>query len=157
MHSLIITTLSEKETLELGKRLGKALLQGVYKSRGKVTLCLYGELGSGKTILVKGIASSLGIPERDIGSASFVFAQEYRTEPPFCHIDLYRLESLESEDWIWDYIEKGFTVIEWAEKLKEAPPDAVKIHIKIKDKDEREISIEGIDQKDWDNFKKGKI
>ncbi len=138
---------SERDTFEAGKRLGMLL-----KRRSEAVLCIYGELGAGKTLLIKGIGTSLGIPERDIGSASFVLAQQYRTEPPFNHLDLYRLKDVEEEEWIWDYIGRGITAIEWAERLPEAPSGAIKVHIKIKDKNEREISIEGINQEDWDNI-----
>lgn len=78
---------SERDTFEAGKRLGMLL-----KRMSEAVLCIYGELGAGKTLLIKGIGTSLGIPERDIGSASFVLAQQYRTEPPFNHLDLYRLD-----------------------------------------------------------------
>ncbi|NOZ69561.1 MAG: tRNA (adenosine(37)-N6)-threonylcarbamoyltransferase complex ATPase subunit type 1 TsaE [Deferribacteres bacterium] len=55
---------SEAETRSIGRRLGKKL------KRGDV-VCLYGGLGSGKTTMAKGIASALGISERDVTSASF--------------------------------------------------------------------------------------
>ncbi|MFN3740853.1 MAG: tRNA (adenosine(37)-N6)-threonylcarbamoyltransferase complex ATPase subunit type 1 TsaE, partial [Thermodesulfovibrionales bacterium] len=101
---LTLISNSEKETFEIGKRLGNLL-------KKSSIICLYGGLGSGKTVFIKGLASAFGIPPREIGSASFVLAAEYPTEPPFFHIDLYRIECIENEDWIWDYIDKGTCAI----------------------------------------------
>ena len=70
--------------MEIGFKLGKRL------KRGDV-VCLYGELGTGKTTMVKGIAKAFGISERDITSASFSIIVEYDLETPFYHIDLYRI------------------------------------------------------------------
>ncbi|MCE5312948.1 MAG: tRNA (adenosine(37)-N6)-threonylcarbamoyltransferase complex ATPase subunit type 1 TsaE, partial [Nitrospiraceae bacterium] len=79
---------SAEDTQRLGQRLGSHIV-----SRGRgATVCMYGDLGAGKTVFIKGIASALGIPARDIGSASFVIAAEYETTPVFYHIDLYRIE-----------------------------------------------------------------
>src|SRR5215510_3211486 len=62
-------------------------------------VCLYGELGSGKTVLTKGLARGLGVtPERAVRSPSFVLIQRYQGRIPLYHADLYRLD--------------GFTAIE---------------------------------------------
>lgn len=118
------------------------------KSRGQpVTVCLYGDLGAGKTTFVKGFASAFGIPETEIGSASFVIVAEYETTPPFYHIDLYRLgeEPCVEDVGIWEYIDTGgVSVIEWAEKLGEMPEDAVSVNLRQIGEDERELAIEGI-------------
>ena len=75
---------NEIETLHFGQRLGKKLKPGDI-------VCLYGELGAGKTTVTKGIASAFGIKERDITSASFTIIAEYDNDIPFYHIDLYRI------------------------------------------------------------------
>src|SRR5271169_6050789 len=97
-----IITGSPRETELTGFKLGTFL-----KSSELIkTVMLHGDLGSGKTTLIKGIASAFGIPERDVRSASFVMVAEYETSPPFYHIDLYRLESPEAVDaaGVWEYI-----------------------------------------------------
>lgn len=142
-------TKSSAETEDLGKRIGK-----IVKQKERAVICLFGDLGSGKTTLIKGIASSFGILERDIGSASFVIVSEYETEPPLYHIDLYRLEKgQEDEIGLWEYIESpGITLIEWADRLSEIPDDSIKINIRYLDENFREINIEGINEEDWDNM-----
>jgi tRNA threonylcarbamoyladenosine biosynthesis protein TsaE len=154
---VVILSKSEKETFEIGKSLGTIL-----KKEGRALVCLFGDLGAGKTVFVKGIAEALGLEEREIGSASFVIGREFKTKAQdgkeliFHHIDLYRIEDIEEEDWIWEYMGRGVTAIEWAEKLQEVPEGAIKVYIKIKEKDEREISIEGLDKIHRDNIQKRK-
>ncbi len=93
-----IITGSPGETEHIGFKIGTFLKSC---SRSK-TVMLYGDLGTGKTTLIKGIASAFGIAGRDVGSASFVMVAEYETEPPFYHIDLYRLERPEAVDAVGD-------------------------------------------------------
>lgn len=141
----------QEETLRYGFRLGSVLKRGD-------TVCLFGELGSGKTVFVKGIASALGIAERDITSASFTIIAEYKgslhnTPVPFYHIDLYRISEARQIDSVGvdEYIGKdGIAVIEWAERLGNIG-GAVSVRLNILDKDKREIIVEGIDDKDWNN------
>lgn len=149
-YDLRIITDSPSETEDAGFKLGKIL-----KAKGKGTVLLYGDLGAGKTVFVKGVASAFGIAGRDIGSASFVIAAEYETSPPFYHIDLYRVEHDEDIEalGIWEYIGSGgIAVIEWAERLSEIPENAVKVKINYVDENSREIIIEGIDEENWDHM-----
>ncbi len=135
-------TKSREETEDLGNELGELL-----KAQGSATVLLYGDLGAGKTTLIKGIASAFGISKRDIGSASFVIVAEYDTSPRFFHIDLYRLETQEDieELGVWEYLESGgIAVVEWAERLFEIPEGAVIVKITYRDEDSREIVIEGL-------------
>src|SRR4030065_148683 len=81
-------TESVNETLAIGKKLGRLL------SPGDV-ICLTGELGAGKTCLVKGIADGLGIKRRCITSPTFIIVNEYTGKIPLYHIDLYRIGSIE--------------------------------------------------------------
>lgn len=147
----VTVTSSVEETEELGARLGSFL------KNGAVTVCLYGDLGAGKTTFVKGFASAFGIAGREIGSASFVIVAEYETTPPFYHIDLYRLgdEPCIEDIGLWEYIESGgVVVIEWAEKLGETPDGAVTVNLEYLDEDRRRISFAGIDGTSWDAFVK---
>jgi len=140
------------ETVRCGFALGKRLRKGD-------TVCLFGELGSGKTTFVKGIASALGIPERDITSASFTIIAEYagtvnKAPVPFYHIDLYRLHGAAELDSIGveEYIGKdGISVIEWAERLGEVE-GSISVTFNIVAEDTREITIEGMDETDRNNL-----
>lgn len=136
---------SPEETKIIGFRLGKLL-------RSEGVVCLYGELGAGKTTFVKGIAQALDIPERDVASASFTIVTEHDNDIPLYHIDLYRIEKDADIDGagIWDYIySEGITVIEWAERLGQVPEDFIRVKFAIIDENTRDIAIEGIDEKDW--------
>ncbi len=138
-----------EETLKCGFTLGGRLKRGD-------TVCLFGELGSGKTTMVKGIAAALGIPERSITSASFTIIAEYTGRlddmaVPFYHIDLYRIGSLGELDslGVEEYIGKdGISVIEWAERMG-AVEDCISVRLEILGEEKREIIIEGIDETDW--------
>jgi tRNA threonylcarbamoyladenosine biosynthesis protein TsaE len=137
------------ETKEIGFRIGRLLRPGD-------VVGLYGELGSGKTTMVKGIAKALGIEERDIISASFTIIAEYDTTPPFSHIDLYRIEKDAELDEVglWNQIEgEGISVIEWAEKAERGLPEgAIRVRLTTISDNMREITIEGKNGEDWDNL-----
>lgn len=132
---------SDAETKHIGRKIGERL------KRGDV-VCLYGELGAGKTTMVKGIASALGIKERDITSASFTIIAEYDSGIPFYHIDLYRLVPGEaSELGLQEYLgSDGISVIEWADRAEdEIPVDSIKIFFKHIKENSRDIDIEGLE------------
>lgn len=137
------------ETERIGFRLGKCLKPGD-------VVGLYGELGSGKTTMVKGIASAFGIRDKDVASASFTIISEYSSVPAFTHIDLYRIEREEEIDEIglWEHLGgQEIAVIEWAEKAESGlPRDAIKVRLKSLDNNVRDITIEGIDEKSRDNL-----
>ncbi len=137
------------ETEKIGFRLGKCLKPGD-------VVGLYGELGSGKTTMVKGIASAFGIRDKDVASASFTIISEYSSVPAFTHIDLYRIEREEEIDEIglWEHLGgQEIAVIEWAEKAESGlPRDAIKVRLKSLDNNVRDITIEGIDEKSRDNL-----
>lgn len=154
MNYIKIISNSHDETEFTGFKLGN-ILKMVNKP---ATIYLFGDLGSGKTVFIKGLANALGISPRDISSASFVIVAEYQTAPPFYHVDLYRIEGDEAVDslGIWEYIDSaGITAIEWAERLSEIPEDGIKVRLSILGDALREIIIEGIDEKDWNNMQEG--
>jgi tRNA threonylcarbamoyladenosine biosynthesis protein TsaE len=114
-YLLVVVTLishSPPETEALGEGWGRAA------SRGLV-IALTGELGAGKTQLVKGIARGLGIPAR-IHSPTFTLVNEYGGgRLALFHLDLYRLETAAQihEAGLDEYLQPdGVTVIEWAER-----------------------------------------
>lgn len=132
---------SEADTFKAGLDLAQKLI-----SSNKPNCCvlIFGDLGAGKSIFVKGMASALGIDEREIGSASFVIVAEYtHCKPAFRHIDLYRLDAMQAEDiGIWEYLTMpGVVAVEWAEHLLQIPEGAVVVKIKHINENERLIEI----------------
>ncbi|MCR5206338.1 MAG: tRNA (adenosine(37)-N6)-threonylcarbamoyltransferase complex ATPase subunit type 1 TsaE [Lachnospiraceae bacterium] len=141
---MIIETNSDRDTFEFGKKLGEKAGPGsVY--------CLDGDLGTGKTVIAKGIAAGLGITE-PVSSPTFTVIKEYNEgRLPFYHFDVYRIEDPVEMDEIGyeDYFYgSGVTVIEWSDMIEELiPENAVRIRL-VKDMnkgfDYRKISIEGL-------------
>ena len=104
-----------------------------------MVICLDGELGSGKTVFVKGFAKALGI-EDNITSPTFNIIKEYNTgELPLYHMDVYRLDELEEDIGIKDYYNKGgITIIEWSDLIKnDLPEERLEITFKVLDEDTR--------------------
>jgi tRNA threonylcarbamoyladenosine biosynthesis protein TsaE len=137
-----------EETISIGKWIGSILKAGD-------VVCLFGDIGAGKTTLIKGIASVFGIAERDVTSASFTIIAEYDTSPPFYHVDLYRLEGGGDafDTGLYDYLNRdGVAIIEWAERLDEVPEGSIRISIDITNELKRTLTIEGIDEKDRNNL-----
>lgn len=102
-------------------------------------ICLYGDLGCGKTVFVKGFASALGLTE-NITSPTFNIVKEYPNgELPLYHMDVYRLEDGKDNIGITDYFNKGgVTIIEWADLIEsELPEERLDIHFKIIDENTR--------------------
>ena len=104
--------------MAFGERLGREL------ERGDV-VALYGELGAGKTVLVKGIARGLGITQ-EVTSPTFTLVHEYSGgRLTLFHIDLYRLNAIDEAMTIGieDYMAgPGVTAIEWSEKIESLLP-----------------------------------
>jgi tRNA threonylcarbamoyladenosine biosynthesis protein TsaE len=108
---LVLSSLAETEAL--GQAIGRAV------SGGDV-LALIGELGVGKTSLVRGIATGLGAPTTSVSSPTFVLIHEYQGRLPLVHADLYRLQSDSDAESIGlsDYLTSHVvTAIEWADKF----------------------------------------
>jgi len=122
--------------------LGKELASGL--KPGDI-ICLYGELGSGKTVFVQGVCMGLGV-EEEVTSSSFVIATEYEGRMPVVHIDLYRLEKQALDMLLIDeyFIEDGITVIEWADRLNAKSIAGIYVKIVIDKQKKRELTIEDI-------------
>ena len=138
---------SAAETEQIGHELGRRLKAGD-------VVALFGDLGTGKTTLVRGIARAFGISGRDVTSASFTIIAEYCSVPAFFHIDLYRVEKEEDVDntGVWGCIGRdSVAVIEWAEKLGSLTADFIKVSLKDIGEDRREISVEGLNNEDRNN------
>lgn len=133
----VITT-NPEQTEHLGELLGTRL------GRGDV-VCLYGDLGAGKTNLAFGIAMGLEVQEQYITSPTFTLVNEYQGRVPFYHIDLYRLKTPSELDGIGfeEYIESdGVTVIEWAERAEdELPEERFSIYLSYVSDNSREMGF----------------
>ncbi len=129
---------SEEDTLGFGNELGGRAVKGT-------VYAITGDLGSGKTVLAKGIARGLGIHE-DITSPTFTLLEVYDAPLPLYHFDLYRVENIREFDYLGfeEYWEgKGVSVIEWAEKAQTLLPDStIRIRLEYLDGTSRKITVE---------------
>jgi len=129
---------SPEETWRIGGLLGALLGPGD-------TVCLYGDLGAGKTSLSYGIAKGLDVQSSYITSPTFTFVNEYKGRTPLYHIDLYRLKDPEELENIGfgQYVEAdGVTVIEWAERAEEElPAQRLSVYLSYLDERSREIGF----------------
>ena len=137
-------THSPEETVELGSRLARQLPR-------PCLILLEGELGSGKTTLVKGIVAGLGAArEEDVTSPSFTLVHEYGQEHKVYHADLYRVEGLPELATLGleDLLEQRATVIiEWGEKFPSQDVEAqIRIHMEMLRDDERRVMIDGLNE-----------
>jgi len=130
---------SPAETERIGSLLGS------YLEKGDV-LALIGELGSGKTVLVRGIAAGVGADMREVASPSFTLVNEYAGRMPVYHIDLYRLENDHDlyDIGYYEYmVGDGVAVVEWADRLPHAVPDqALRVTLSYVDVQRRRIAFE---------------
>ena len=146
-----IITKSEKQTFNLGKKIAKT-------HKGGEVLALTGDLGAGKTVLVKGIANGLGV-KKIVTSPTFVLMKVYplkNKSHKLVHVDCYRTTNSQEiiDIGTTEYFgrEDAITVIEWAEKIKDILPrlrqdsdgqarQKIEIKIKLGYNNEREITI----------------
>lgn len=132
-----VTTHSEVETTDAGRRLAETL------SAGAVVL-LTGDLGAGKTAFVRGLAEGLGVDGGDVSSPTFTLVQEYRGgRLPLYHVDLYRLRPIDVDDLGLDEITLagGVTAIEWPDRLPRPFAEAIRVEITHGDESTRTIRI----------------
>ena len=129
------TSHSEYETIELAQNFESEKFPNM-------VICLNGELGSGKTVFVKGIANALGITE-SITSPTFTIVKEYDGELPLYHFDVYRLDGNADGIGIEEYFNKnGVVVIEWADTIKDVlPEERLDIKFKVVGEDKRVLVI----------------
>lgn len=129
---------SVDETWRIAAELGRGLGPGA-------VLALHGQLGSGKTCFVQGLAAALGI-KQPVTSPTFKLVNEYQGTLPLYHLDLYRLNGEEEsfsmgiEDYLFG---EGITAIEWADRIPDLLPDST-IHITfqiLEDQNSRKIDI----------------
>lgn len=130
------TSRSERDTMTLAQNIESEKFPNM-------VICLDGELGSGKTIFVKGFAKALGI-EENITSPTFNVVKDYPNgELPLYHMDVYRLEEDDNTIGFNDYYTSGgITIIEWADIIKDRlPEERLEIKFKIIDENTRVLNI----------------
>jgi len=138
---MVLYTKSTSETIRMGKTIGSLLQPGD-------VVALVGELGTGKTQFIKGLAEGVGVGKPTyVSSPSFTLINEYPGTVPFYHIDLFRLESeKEAEELgLEEYFQgEGITAIEWADKIPSLlPEENLWIHIHYTGKNTRSLEIIG--------------
>ena len=143
LDSIQIQVNSPEQTLKLGEIIGKSLNPGTI-------IALVGELGAGKSVLVKGLAKGLGV-EEEPNSPTFVIMNCYEGRLPLFHFDLYRVAD-EDELIAMGYEEfffgEGVAAVEWADRVPGIfPEEAIEIEITIPEEGEsessRDINIKG--------------
>ena len=136
------TSRNEIDTMELAENIESEKFPGMI-------ICLDGELGSGKTVFVKGFAKSLGITE-NITSPTFNIVKEYESgELKLNHMDVYRIEDTDETIAFNDYFKgDGVTIIEWAELIEDKLPDErLEIKFKVIDENTRVLVLKPYGQK----------
>lgn len=135
----IIYSHNKDETMNLGNKLVKVLPNGT-------VIRLTGDLGAGKTTLVRGMAQALNIKEV-VQSPTFNIMKIYfKGDKPLIHIDAYRLKDINNDIGLDEYIgyPTGLTVIEWPEFIEDQiTEEAIEIKITNIGDDNREIEIIG--------------
>lgn len=129
---MILTLECVQETLDFGSKLGQILV-GI---EPMPTVLLFGDLGAGKTTMVRGLVQGLpGAEQAEVNSPSFNLVNLYPTAPPVAHVDLYRLEFGRLGDDILDVLEDEscLTIVEWAERLGDAerPPHWLRLDWRV--------------------------
>jgi tRNA threonylcarbamoyladenosine biosynthesis protein TsaE len=135
---LTLTSKRAEGTKEVGRILALCLKPGG-------VVALIGELGSGKTELVKGMAKGLGMDERMVTSPTYTLINEYEGSVSLFHFDFYRLsniaqlEEIGADEYLWG---DGICAVEWADMFPDALfGHAVYVRFKLLDQSTREIKI----------------
>ncbi len=131
-------TQSETETHGLARELSLTLKAGD-------VLLLSGDLGSGKTTFVRGLAEGLGIDPDDVSSPTFTLLHEYRGgRLTLYHADLYRLDTTATDDLGLEEtgVRDGVLAIEWPDRLSHDIPGATVVRLEVMDDALRRITIE---------------
>jgi tRNA threonylcarbamoyladenosine biosynthesis protein TsaE len=133
------TSQSERDTRARAAEFAATLRPGT-------VILLRGDLGSGKTAFVRGLAAGLGIDTDEVTSPTFTLVHEYRGgRLPLVHVDLYRLDQVDLDEIGLDpdLAERGIVAIEWAERLTSRPRGALEVEMIDCGGDERLIKCQG--------------
>ena len=139
----IITTTSPEETEKTGAELARELLD----SGKKYFVALYGDLGAGKTVFVRGF-TGIASPGSRVKSPTYTIVNEYRKgKTPVFHFDLYRIGNTDELDGFGfeEYVENGLCIAEWSENLGDMlPENTIRVKIEKAGESERKITIEDL-------------
>ena len=134
-----MSSASRETTEDVGELIGRAARPGD-------VLALWGELGSGKTTFVRGVARGLGIDEREVTSPTFVIVHEHDGgRLPLFHIDFYRLAPGDTPSTGWDEAlsSGGVTAIEWPDRVEGwLPEDRLDVRFTTGDETRRHLQFE---------------
>lgn len=125
MSSVRVRLSDESATIMLGRALAPLMDRGV-------ALCLFGELGAGKSTLARALIRALTRPDEDVPSPTFTLVQTYEGALALAHFDLYRLGDASEVDelGLHEALEDGAAIIEWPERLAgDLPPDRIEVHL----------------------------
>jgi len=139
IRSFLTSSHSVEETLHIGEIIGEMAEAGTL-------IALKGDLGSGKTALVQGIARGLKVPEKVyVTSPSYTLVNEYPGRLTLFHLDLYRLSDLDFEDiGLYDILDTHSAVIaiEWAERLSlDRPFEGLTLQMEITGENTRNLAF----------------
>jgi len=118
---------SAQETRDLGERLGGLL-------RARDVVLLFGELGAGKTVFAKGIASGVGIAVEQVTSPSFTLMNVHEGRVRMIHLDLYRIETFaqaEQAGLLDVFNTDAIVVVEWPEKIVDVCRARARVEVRI--------------------------
>ena len=134
MDEYKLTMRSEKDTVYLAQNIESEKFPNM-------VICLYGELGSGKTVFAKAFGHAMGID--DVTSSTFNIIKEYNGELPLYHMDVYRVDDNVANLGIEEYFEKGgVTIIEWADMIEnQLPKERLDVYFKVTGEDSRCLII----------------
>ena len=135
MDEYKLTMRSEEDTIYLAQNIESEKFPNM-------VICLYGELGSGKTVFAKAFGHAMGID--GVTSSTFNIIKEYNGELPLYHMDVYRLEDDNIDNLGIDeyYTRGGVTIIEWADLIKDyLPEERLDIKFKIIDENTRVLIL----------------
>lgn len=132
---------SEAEVERVGRRLGEL----VAKYGKPCYIALDGDMGAGKTVLVRGLAAVLS-PKSRVKSPTYTVVNEYRSGTlPLFHFDLYRISDVGDELYgigFDDYLAEGVCAVEWSSVLgDDAPSDRVSVYIEKLGEGERRLTV----------------
>jgi len=147
-----VSTFSPEETQIIGRKIGEFI-------KSATVIALTGDLGTGKTVFVQGLARGLAVPDGYyITSPSYTLINEYPGRLPLYHVDLYRIGNMDDiEDiGLLDILDGDKVVaIEWADRMKENLPfDHVAINFEFNDTESRKIAFTSYGQNGADLLKK---
>lgn len=141
MEKRRMETQSAAETQAVAAALAAELPKGA-------VVCLHGDLGTGKTCFVQGLAKAIGV-RRPVGSPTFTLINEYRGQRGLAHIDLYRIRGAADAFGLGveDYLEHfdGIVAIEWAERMGDLLPEGcwhVRLEAGTAGDDSRVVTVE---------------